>query len=128
MPRRPRARRRAATAWKNAASLAGSLRPGSASVPLAVSTANGRVAAIASATFSGVSPPESTSGGVASVELGQRPVEALAGAARGDASECASSRWKSVWNGPAAPRTWAASRTRAALITLQPVRRAASRQ
>ncbi len=43
-----------ATAWKNAASLAGSLRPGSASVPLALSTAKGRVARIASATLPGV--------------------------------------------------------------------------
>ena len=65
MRRRPDGRPRASTALKNASSLAGSLRPGSASVPLAMSTANGRAAAIASPTLSGVRPPDSTSGGVA---------------------------------------------------------------
>jgi hypothetical protein len=38
------------------------LRPGSASTPVTTSTANGRATAIASATFSGVSPPASTIG------------------------------------------------------------------
>ena len=41
-------------AEERAHACAGSLRPGDASVPLAVSTANGRAAAIASATLSGV--------------------------------------------------------------------------
>ena len=50
------------TASTKAATFSGSLTPGAASVPLAVSTANGRTAAIASATFSGRSPPLSTSG------------------------------------------------------------------
>ena len=44
----------AATAAAKARSRSGSLTPGRTSVPLAVSTANGDVAAIASATFSGV--------------------------------------------------------------------------
>ena len=49
-------------AAKNASSFAGSLTPGSASVPDATSTANGRVASIPAATVSGVSPPERISG------------------------------------------------------------------
>ena len=51
-----------ATAAANARSFSGSLTPGRASVPLAVSTANGRVAATAAPTLPGVRPPLSTSG------------------------------------------------------------------
>src|SRR5205085_861857 len=50
------------TAAIRASTLAGSLRPGSASVPVALSTANGWTAAIASATFTGSIPPERTIG------------------------------------------------------------------
>ena len=71
----------ASTAWKNASSLAWSLRPGSASVPLAVSTANGRACLIARPTLSGVSPPESTNGGVPGCRRAS-PSRSLPGAAR----------------------------------------------
>ena len=50
------------TASKNARSLFGSLCPGAASVPLAVSTALGRAIAIACATLPGSSPPLRISG------------------------------------------------------------------
>src|SRR5215218_6308977 len=52
----------ARTAAAKAFNLAGSLTPGDSSTPLATSTANGSVAAIASATFSGFSPPDMISG------------------------------------------------------------------
>src|SRR5712691_4721484 len=50
------------TAATNARSLAGSFRPGSASTPLQTSTAQGWSARIAPSTFSGVNPPETTTG------------------------------------------------------------------
>ncbi len=53
---------RASTAAKNASSFAGSLMPGEASTPDATSTPQGLTAAIPSATFSAVSPPERISG------------------------------------------------------------------
>jgi anti-sigma-K factor RskA len=46
-----------ATAAAKARIFSGSFTPGRTSVPLAVSTANGDVAAIASATFDGLRPP-----------------------------------------------------------------------
>src|SRR2546426_6246895 len=51
------------TESKKRFSFSGSLRPGSASTPLATSTANGLATSIASATLSWSSPPDSTSGG-----------------------------------------------------------------
>ena len=45
----------------NARTFAASLRPGAASTPLTTSTPHGRSVAMASATFSGVSPPAATS-------------------------------------------------------------------
>src|SRR6185312_16602540 len=50
------------TARKKASSFAGSLRPGAASVPLALSTANGCTAAIPCPTLPAVRPPERTIG------------------------------------------------------------------
>src|SRR5207302_6094515 len=47
----------ALTAAANACSLSGSFLPGLSSTPLATSTAQGRVAAIAAATLSGFRPP-----------------------------------------------------------------------
>ena len=123
-PRQPRwAPRRGSTAPDRGGErreLSGSLTPGARSTPLATSTAHGRRAAIASATLSGVSPPDRISGGprrpraisqanVSPVPPGTPPL--------------ASSRWKSVWNG-AQRLTSARSRTRTALITL---RRSAAR-
>ena len=69
------------TARKKAVSLAGSLRPGSASVPLALSTANGRAAAIASPTLSGVEAAREHQRRRRPRAGGELPVEALAGAA-----------------------------------------------
>ena len=68
---------------KNPAISAWSLTPGSASTPLATSTANGRAAAIPSATFSGVRPPARISGTSERRPDEQLPVEALTGAAGG---------------------------------------------
>ena len=76
-------------------------------------------------TLSASRPPERISGDVR-VEARELPVERLPRAA-GPRGEWASSRWKSVFQARGrAPD--AASRTRAAFITRQPVRRAASRQ
>ena len=61
--------------------LAGSFLPGDASVPLAESTANGCVASIASATLSGVSPPDRISGTLRVWWRDVVPLEGLAGAA-----------------------------------------------
>jgi hypothetical protein len=102
------------------------LTPGAASVPLAVSTANGLAAAIAAATFSGVRPPERTSGAVlrrsrASSQSKVAPVPPRS------PGRCVSSMWKSVWKASSAA-TSAPERTAAAFMTLAPVRRATSEQ
>ena len=102
------------------------LPPGSASVPLAVSTANGRIAAIPSPTLSGVSPPERTSG-TSWRRADQVPVEGLAGAA----AQLGVVRVEQVEvdvEGAQRRRATSRSRTCTAFITRQPVRRAASSQ
>ena len=95
-------------------------------MPLATSTANGSVAAIAAATLSGFRPPLRMIGAVnlwrrTSSQSTVWPVPP------GTPSTCASSRWKSVWNAAAACSV-AFERTRDALMTFAPVRRATSRQ
>ena len=81
MRRRPDGRRPPRPRGRRPRACAGSLRPGAASVPLAVSTANGRAATIASPTLSGVRPPDRISGGVAPWRRRELPVEGLPGAA-----------------------------------------------
>src|SRR3954454_4669058 len=110
----------------NAPISAWSLMPGSASTPLATSTANGWVTAIASSTLSGVSPPARIRGTSdrRSAKSSQSKLAPVPPCAPG---RCASSRWKSVRYASAAC-TSAALRTRIALITLQRVRRATSWQ
>ena len=66
--KRGRARFREPTR-RGGASFSGSLRPGAASTPLAVSMAKGRTVVIASATFSGRIPPERIRGMLASCSL-----------------------------------------------------------
>src|SRR4051794_39721424 len=108
------------TAALNARTSSGSFTPGELSVPLATSTAQGRTVPIASPTFSGVRPPARMSGGPprGSARTISQPK---------DSPPPPSSRWKSVRKGPR-PLTSPRSRTRTALMTFAPVRRATSLQ
>ena len=124
-------RREALSASKNARSLRGSLRPGDASVPLAVSTAYGRATAIASATFSAVKPPLRISGtferrAASSVQSNVSPVPPRSCWRSGEPAR-PSSRWKSTWK-RSRSRTSPGPETCAALITRAPLRRVASAQ
>ena len=102
------------------------MTPGALSVPEAVSTAHGPAAAIASATLSGPSPPERISGtferrAASSFQSQVRPVPPRM------PSAAVSSMWKSVRQ-RSRSRMSPSVATRAALMILQPVRRAASVQ
>ena len=100
--------------------------PGSASVPDAVSTAHGSTSAIASATLSGPRPPERISG-VFERRPSSRPHSQVWPLPPRKPAAAASSRWKSVWK-RSRSRMSPGPATRAALMILQPVRRAASLQ
>ena len=69
----------------NASTFAGSLIPGADSTPEATSTAHGCTAAMPSATFSGVSPPDRISGTCEWRWAPSLPVPRAAGAAVGRA-------------------------------------------
>src|SRR5205085_5991856 len=117
----------ASTARKNAMTLSGSLTPGDASVPLAVSTPHGWTARMPSPTFSGVKPPDSTSGTFerrlrSSFQSNDSPVPPYR------SGWCASTRWKSTPRNAFSACRDAASFTRAAFMTFAPVRRATSLQ
>ena len=116
----------ACAASKKAAIAAWSLRPGSASTPLATSTANGWVTAIASATFSGRRPP-ATIAGTSERRSRSSPQSKLSPVPPQRPLPRRSKRWKSVRKASAA-WTSAALETWIALITLTPVRRATSAQ
>ena len=79
------------TAPKNARSLLGSLMPGALSTPDDTSTAYGRTASTAAATFSGVSPPARTIGRRLAAAAGERPVDRRPGAAASRPDHAASS-------------------------------------
>src|SRR4051794_17553437 len=83
------------TASKNAASKPWSLRPGSASTPLATSTANGRAVATAFATLSGRKPP-ATSIGIDESRWARRSQSKVSPVPPQRFGRRVSKRWKSV--------------------------------
>ena len=113
-------------ASKKAVSAAWSLRPGSASTPLATSTAYGWATAIASATFSGRRPP-ATIAGTSERRSRSSSQSKLSPVPPQSPPRRLSKRWKSVRKASAA-WTSAALATWTALITLTPVCRATSAQ
>src|SRR6202167_257842 len=119
------------TAAKKSRSFTGSLIPGVLSVPLAVSTANGRTRSIASPTLPGFKPPLRINGTferrpASSPQSKVSPVPPRNCSCPGSV-ERASSKWKSVWKRAA---SWMSAMpdTCSALTIRAPVRRAASPQ
>ncbi len=109
-----------AAAPMNASTFSGSLIPGADSTPEATSTPHGCTAAMPSATFPGVRPPDRITGTrecrcAASAQSHVRPLPPYA------APAAPSSRWKSVWK-RSASRMSAPEPMRSALITRAPVR------